>query len=106
MFDALYNNESKLDQIMAEGFKRIDDAVDEVIDRLAPDSTFGGAAGQRYWKVQRERNHQASRVAELMAVAAPKIWPTERDLIIDGLAGVKVDSDGGITRLRKKDIYL
>ena len=61
-----------LDRILETGFKRIDEAVEGVIDRLAPTVLID-------WRqLQREENYRLSKIVEEMALAAPTIWPTER----------------------------
>ena len=58
MFDALYNNESKLDQIMTEGFKRMDEAVERVIGKY--DQLINSEAAIRLMIESRSRRFRLS----------------------------------------------
>ena len=74
-----------LDRILATGFKRMDEAVEGVIDRIDVEIAVSGACITVYidqpdledfWhNAQRRYNYQMSKMIEEMPVATPVLWP-------------------------------
>jgi hypothetical protein len=79
MFDALDNETRTLDTIIADGFKRIDEAVERVIAKhsrtaigelrytLRGDAYFGAESDERRRAAQRKYNYEMSNMIEQAA---------------------------------------
>lgn len=116
------STKTRLDYIVELGLRRMDAAIEVVIDKHSPSHSIEAeisricngcgkenpdkhdpwcvdarCAGQiisrligytqtdHFRHAQRRRNYEMSALAEKMAVAATKIWPTEREIKIENI---------------------
>ncbi len=80
MTNELDESLSSLDSIIADGFRRIDDAIERVIDRHSPRS--GRVATHAHRAAQRKRNYEMSVKVELAAMAGMKDWDGYREALV------------------------